>query len=140
MLTRVLFALVVIVGFGADASAQEPKVVALGLTDHAVTEPELEKGGDPLPVARFNTPAVAYVLAADLKKGDTVEIQLKNGDRSLMHNTETLAEDKAKFMLLVGKRGVPAGGWPEGAYSARLTITRDGKTLIEQSSKPTAFE
>ena len=72
--------------------------------------------------------------------GDTVEIHLKNGDRSLMNNTETLADDKAKFVLLVGKRGVPAGGWPEGEYSTTVKITRDGKTLVEQSSAPVKFE
>lgn len=139
MLTRVLFALAVVVGLAAAAYAQDTKVLALGLTDHAVTEDELAKG-DKLPVPRFNTAAVAYVLAADLKKGDTVEITLKNEGRSLMHSTETLAEDKPKFMLLVGKRGVPAGGWPEGAYSATLKISRDGKPLIEQSSEPVKFE
>jgi hypothetical protein len=32
------------------------------------------------------------------------------------------------------------GGWPEGTYHAKLTITRDGKPLIDQSSKPIAFE
>ena len=42
--------------------------------------------------------------------------------------------------MQAGKRGVPAGGWPEGNYSAKVTITRNGKTLIEQSSKPVAFE
>jgi hypothetical protein len=135
MLTRVLFALVVIVGVAAAASAEDTKMLALGLTDHAVTEAELDKR-DTLPVPRFNSPAVAYVWAANLKKGDTVEITLKNDDRSLMHNTETLSEDKRKYLLLVGKRGVPAGGWPEGTYSAALKITRDGKTLIEESSKP----
>ena len=139
MLTRVLFALVVLTGFVAGAFAEETKVMALGIADHAVTEEELAKGAA-LPVPKFNTPAVAYVLASGLKKGDAVEIHLKNGDRSLMNNTETLAEDKAKFMLLVGKRGVPAGGWPEGEYSTTVKITRDGKTLVEQSSAPVKFE
>jgi hypothetical protein len=32
------------------------------------------------------------------------------------------------------------GGWPEGSYHAKVTITRDGKTLVEQSSKPIALE
>ena len=63
-----------------------------------------------------------------------------NEDRSLLHNTQTLAEDQAQFLLQAGKRGVPAGGWPEGSYHAKVTITRDGKTLVEQSSKPIAFE
>jgi hypothetical protein len=139
MLTRVLFALVLTVGFTAAASAQDAKVLALGVTDHEVTKEEAEKGAT-LPVPRFNTPAIAYVLAADLKKGDTVEVALFNEDKSLLHNTQTLGENQAKLLLQAGKRGVPAGGWPEGTYSAKVTITRDGKTLIEQSSKPVAFE
>jgi hypothetical protein len=139
MLTRVLFALIVTVGFTIAASAQEAKVLALGVTDHEVTQEEVEKGAA-LPVPRFNSPAIAYILAADLKKGDTVEVALFNEDNSLLHNTQTLSEDRAKLLLQAGKRGVPAGGWPEGSYSARVTVTRDGKTLIEQSSKPVAFE
>jgi len=139
MLTRVLFALIVTVGFTIAASAQEAKVLALGVTDHEVTQEEAEKGAA-LPVPRFNSPAIAYILAADLKKGDTVEVALFNEDNSLLHNTQTLSEDQAKLLLQAGKRGVPAGGWPEGSYSARVTVTRDGKTLIEQSSKPVAFE
>jgi hypothetical protein len=139
MLTRVLFALVVMCGMAAAACAEETKVLALGITDHEVTQEEAEKGAA-LPVPRFNTPAIAYVLAADLKKGDTVEVALLNEDKSLLHNTQTLGEDQAKLLLQAGKRGVPAGGWPEGTYSARLKVTRDGKTLIEQSSKPVAFE
>jgi len=139
MLTRVLFALIVTVGFTIAASAQEAKVLALAVTDHEVTQEEAEKGAA-LPVPRFNSPAIAYVLAADLKKGDTVEVALFNEDTSLLHNTQTLSEDQAKLLLQAGKRGVPAGGWPEGSYSAKVTVTRDGKTLIEQSSKPVKFE
>ncbi|MEX1060509.1 MAG: hypothetical protein WED13_05760 [Methyloceanibacter sp.] len=139
MLTRVLFALALICGTAAASSAEETKVLALGLADHEVTQEELEKG-EPLPVPHFNTPAIAYVLAANVKKGDVVEITLVNGDKPLLQNTETLAEDKASYVLQAGKRGVPAGGWPEGTYHAALKITRDGKPLIEQTSAPTAFE
>ena len=62
------------------------------------------------------------------------------GDASLLHNAQTLAEDQAKILLQAGKRGVPAGGWPEGTYHAKLTITRDGKPVVEQTSTPMAFE
>jgi len=139
MLTRVLFVLLLICTTGAPAWAEDPKVKALGVTEHEVTQAELETGGT-LPVPRFNTGAIAYVWAADLKKGDSVEIALVIGDKSLLHNTETLAEDQANYLLQAGKRGVPAGGWPEGHYHAELKITRDGKPLIEQSSTPVAFE
>jgi hypothetical protein len=139
MLTRGLFALALICGMAATAAAEDAKVLALGITDHEATVAELESGAA-LPAPHFNTAAIAYVLAAGLKKGDTVEIELVNGETPLLRNTATLAEDQGRFLLQAGKRGVPAGGWPEGTYHAKLTITRDGKTLIDQSSKPVAFE
>ncbi|MBC8012826.1 MAG: hypothetical protein H7X74_01875 [Methyloceanibacter sp.] len=139
MLTRVLFALALICDTATVSSAEETKVLAFGLTDHEVTQEELEKG-EPLPVPHFNTPAIAYVWAANLKKGDVVEITLVNNDAPLLRNTETLAEDQANYLLQAGKRGVPAGGWPEGTYHAALKITREGKPLIEQTSKPMAFD
>lgn len=139
MLTRVLFAGVLICWLAGPVSAEEAKVVALGLADREVTADDLAKGQPPVP--KFNTPAIAYVLAADLKKGDVVEISLSNEEKPLLSNSETLTDDKQTFMLLAGKRGVPAGGWPqEWEYSAAVKITRDGKTLIEQSSPPIPFE
>src|SRR4030042_356583 len=115
MLTRVLFALALMCGAAGAAQAAESKVLALGLADHEVTE-------------------------ADLAKGDMVEITLINDDRALLSNSETLAEDKATYLLQAGKRGVPAGGWPEGSYRAALKIMRDGKTLIEQATDPLPFD
>jgi hypothetical protein len=139
MLTRALFALALICGMAAAAAAEETKVLALGLVDHEVTQEELDKGTPPVP--RFNTPAIAYVSAANLKKGDTVEITLSNQEKPLLTNTETLAEDKATYLLQAGKRGVPAGGWPsDWTYFAKVKITRDGKTLIEQTTPPIPFD
>jgi hypothetical protein len=139
MLTRVLFALVMICGMAVAGSAEDAKVLALGITDHEVTEAELDKG-DALPAPHFNTPAVAYVFAANVKKGDIVEISLDLRDKPLLRNTQTLAEDQARLLLQAGKRGVPAGGWPEGTYHAELKMTRDGKPLISESSKPIPFD
>ena len=136
MMTRVLFVLVLL---SASVSAEEAKVLALGITDHQVAQEELDKGVA-LPPPHFNTPAIAYASVAGLKKGDTVEITLVNGDTPLLRNTETLAEDSHSFLLQAGKRGVPAGGWPEGSYHAALKVTRDGKMLIEQSSQPIPFD
>jgi hypothetical protein len=139
MLTSALFALALICGMAATAAAEDTKVLALGIADHEATTAELETGAA-VPAPHFNTAAIAYGLVVGLKKGDTIEIALVNEDRSLLHNTQTLAEDQARFLLEAGKRGVPAGGWPEGSYHAKVTITRDGKTLVEQSSKPIVFE
>jgi hypothetical protein len=123
----------------ATASAEDAKVLALGIADHEATQEDIEKG-EALKAPKFNTPAVAYVLAGGLKNGDTVDVELFNNDNSLMRNTGTAGEDGAKVLVQAGKRGVPAGGWPEGSYHAKVTITRDGKPLIEQSSKPMTFD
>jgi len=139
MLTRVLFAVALMCGMTAVASAEDVKVLALGITTHEVTQAELETGAA-LPAPHFNTPAIAYVLATNLKAGDVVEIALANGETSLLKNTETLAEDQARYLLQAGKRGVPAGGWPDGSYQATLKITREGKPLVEESSKPVPFD
>ena len=75
-----------------------------------------------------------------MKKGDLVEITLvKDGER-LMGNSETLAEDRERYLLQAGKRGVPAGGWPDGSYQAAVKITRDGKAIVEQTSAPMPLE
>jgi len=139
MLTRALFVVLLICGVATPALAEETKVLALGLADHEITQEELAKGTPPVP--RFNSPAIAYVSAANLKKGDSVEIALSNADGALLTNSETLAEDKPTYLLQAGKRGVPAGGWPsEWSYFAKVKITRDGKTLIEQATTPIPFE
>src|ERR1700752_1342974 len=132
MLTRALFALALSCGMAATATAEDAKVLALGLADHAVTQEELEKG-EAQSTPKFNTPAVAYALASGLKKGDSVDVELFNKDNSLMRNTGTAGEDGAKVLVQAGKRGVPAGGWPEGSYHAKVTITRDGTTWVRTS-------
>jgi hypothetical protein len=139
MLTRALLIVLLVCGVATTALAEETKVLALGLADHEVTQEELDKGSPPVP--RFNSPAIAYVSAANLQKGDSVEIALCNDEKPLLTNTETLTEDKASYLLQAGKRGVPAGGWPsEWTYLAKLKITRAGKTLIEQATTPIPFE
>lgn len=139
MLTRVLFVVAMLAGLAAPALAEDAKLLGLGITDHKVTEAEIVKG-EALAAPKFNTPAVAYALVSGLKKGDAVELHFNNEGRSLMQNAETLTEDKPTVLLLAGKGGVPAGGWPEGAYTASVKVTRDGKVLIEEASKPIPFE
>lgn len=139
MLTRVLFAVVLLFGLASAARAEDAKVAALGLTDHVVTEDELAKG-EALPQPHFNTPGVAYALVKDLKKGDTVEVALTKDGASLMHNLREAEADGDTVLLLAGKSGVPAGGWPKGSYTAHVTVTRDGKPIAEQETDAIPFE
>ena len=78
-------------------------MLALGLANREVTVDDLAKGTPPVP--RFNTPAIAYVLAADLKKGDTVEISLANGEGPLLTNSETLSRGQGDLSAAGGKAG-----------------------------------
>ncbi len=92
------FGFVLVLGLAAAASAEDAKIRGLGLTDHAVTEAELEKG-EALPPPRFNSPGVAYAWD-QTREGDTVEITLDKDGESLMRNVETLT------------RTVKASCWP----------------------------
>ena len=139
MLTRVLFAIFVLIGTLGAAWAQDTKIVALGLTDRPVTKDELT-GGAELQTPKFNTPGVAYVLVAHAKKGDAVEVALTKDGKSLMHNVRELEADEAGLLLLAGKGGVPAAGWPDGKYAAHVKITRGGQTIAEQETDPIPFE
>jgi hypothetical protein len=119
-----------ICGLAASAVA-EAKLLA----DGAVTEDDLAGGTVPA------VPRVAYALLENGKEGDVVELQFGSEKRSLLTNTETLAEDMPLFLLLAGKPGVPAGGSPgDWKYLAKVKNTRDGETLIEQSTEPIPFE
>jgi hypothetical protein len=139
MLTRVLFAVVLLFSLAPAASAEDAQVAALGLTDHAVTEEALAKG-DALPRPHFNTPAVAYALIKNLAKGDTVEVALAKDGAPLMRNRREIEADGEAVLLQAGKTGVPAGGWPEGSYTAKIKVTRDGKTIVERESDAIPFD
>ena len=139
-----LFAIAVLALFAqlgaSGARAEEQvKLLALGLADHAVTEDEVA-GGAALPAPRFDSGGVAHALVANLKKGDIVEVRLVLEGKSLMHNTETLSEDKERLLLQAGKTGTPAGGWPQGGYQAEVKVTRDGKPVLEEKSEAIPFE
>ena len=139
MLTRALFAAALICGTAAVCSAQETTVVAVGLADHKVADDELQSGATPA-TPKFDTPGVAYGLVAHAKKGDTVEVTLTKDGTPLMTNKRKVEADEPGVLVQAGKTGVPAGGWPEGAYTARITVTRDGKTLAEQETDAIPFE
>jgi hypothetical protein len=139
MLTRVLLALAILVGSAAGAFAAEPKVVALGLTDHATSKEEVANG-EGLTEPGLKTGAVAYVLVEGVAEGDQVTVRLMNGEESLMHNVLTVEPGTERVFLQAGKTAVPAGGWPEGSYSAKLEIVSGGDMVVEQSSDPITLD
>lgn len=139
MLTRVLFALVLTCGGTGITLAQETTLVGLGVADHKVSEDELQ-GGAALATPKFNTAGIAYAYVAHAMKDDVIEITLKKDGKSLMSNKQELDADEAGVLVQAGKTGVPAGGWPEGTYTAHVKVTRGGKELIAEESEPVPFE
>jgi len=139
MLTRVLFAVVFLMGAAGAALAQDATVVKLGLTDHKLAEDELMSGVE-LAAPRFNSPGVAYVLVAHAKKGDKIELHLTKDGESLMHNVRELDADEDGVLVMAGKTGVPAGGWSKGSYTAKAKIIRGDEIIAEQETDPTPFE
>ena len=151
MLTRVLLT-VLMLAFGsslalaedmteesADVSDAKTTVVSLGITDRKVDKDELLKR-TPLPKPRFNSPGVAYGWVAHAKKGDRVELHLRLDGKSLMNNVREVDEDDTDVLLMAGKTGVPAGGWPKGEYTATMTVTRGGETAVEKETDPILFD
>jgi len=157
MLTRALFALVLMTGLAALAgfqtfAAAPAGQMSLAEADSPPTQAKVAwarhhrprghpggAGGGFCPPLPTSHPAVAYARVANLKKGDVVEIALVNGDTPLLHNTETLAEDRASYLLQAGKRGVPRA-LARRNLSRRVKVTRDAEPLIEQTTAPIAFE
>ncbi|MFD0985941.1 hypothetical protein [Methyloligella solikamskensis] len=139
MLTRVLLTLIILMGGVSGALAGEPEIVALGLTDHATSAAEAEKG-EALAVPGQKSGGVAYVVVDGLDKGDEVTVRLMNEGKSLMHNVATAETAGGKVFLQAGKTGVPAGGWPEGDYTAKVEIKRGADMLVEKTSEAMKFE
>ncbi|WP_158007862.1 hypothetical protein [Methyloceanibacter marginalis] len=57
-----------------------------------------------------------------------------------MHNVRELDADEDGVLVLAGKTGVPAGGWPAGKYTAKVEVIRGGEALAEQESEAIPFE
>ena len=148
MLTRVLLTLLflafvpnwVVAEDMAEQGASETSIVSLGIADRKVSKDDLKKRMA-LPPPRFDSPGVAYGWVAHAKKGDKIEVHLKLDGNSLMHNVREVEENDTDVLLLAGKTGVPAGGWPrQRQYTAKVTVTRDGKTVAEKESDPITIE
>jgi hypothetical protein len=153
MLTRVLFAVLVlgaalagialmpagVASAKSSIAADAPKLLAIGITTGRVTADELAKGGA-LPKPKFDTPAVGYAMVGNLKQGDVVWLSFasdKGGD--ILHSQETEQADKARTVLMAGRLGVPGGGWDPVKYYVWVTVTRDGKVVLDDKTTPIKF-
>ncbi len=110
----------------------------LGLAGQVVELEKLETGKKLTPPAP-DAPLVTYMWAINLRGGDVIKLELKRGDEVLVDNAEMLDRNKAQYMLFAGKK-TPQGGWPAGAYTGTVTVTRDGNPVISETTQPLMFE
>jgi hypothetical protein len=104
-----------------------------------VIELEALEAGETLTLPAPDAPLVAYMRAINLQEGDVIALKLKRGDEIVADNVVTLDRNKAQYMLFTGKKA-PQGGWPKGAYSGTVTVTRDGKQVISETTPARVFE
>ena len=118
---------------GRRGQAEDAKVMALGIADHEVTKEELDKGAA-LPAPHFNTPAVAYALAANIKKGDMVEVALSNDEKSLLATARRLTEDQASLCCKRASAACRRAAGREWTYTAAFERQARRQILIDRAA------
>ena len=110
----------------------KPEILASGLAGKPINYPALVREGPPPQVSSSDNLFVAWSWFANLKKGNTIKLVLKDaqGNALVDHTSEPLDRDKATFAAFAGrKRTLPAG-----RYELDVSVTQDDKTLRRTSS------
>jgi hypothetical protein len=104
-------------------------VLNVGFSSGPVTMDGVEAGGVARPGAA--TPLVAYARLIGLEAGDSVELAMTGprGEVLVQNQLAPLTSAKDQYIAYVGKKA-PAGGWPQGAYSAEVRVRRAGAIAV----------
>lgn len=106
------------------------QVLDMGFADGPVELKDVEAGTmDEAEPVRGSPAIVAWGWAINLEAGDEVGVTLTGPEGELAQNAITLDRNKAQYMLFAGKKR-PDAGWPAGRYTAGLTVSRQGETVI----------
>jgi hypothetical protein len=106
-------------------------VLNTGFTQAALTPAAVEDAEvGPAPAA--STGLVAYARMMNLEAGDTVDLRITgpSGQAVAAGHSPPLDHDKALWVVQAGLTHAPAGGWPHGAYDARLEVRRAGALTL----------
>ncbi|MFN0193071.1 MAG: M23 family metallopeptidase [Aestuariivirga sp.] len=115
----------------------EGNFLRIGFAPGKIELPALEEGRIANDPPTDDWPAmVVYAWAINLKKGDTLRIDLTKPDGQTLTNSVTLDRNKAQYLLFTGERR-PAAGWRNGTYRAAIHVERDGKTIVSRTSEVT---
>lgn len=113
---------------------QESGLLASGFATGAVDAEAARRGEHDQPA--LSAEGEALVFWIDLfgaMEGDVERVVITGpGGRVVHETTRTLEASNVSWFSFSGRR-TPAGGWPEGTYSATYTLSRDGTPVVEDS-------
>jgi hypothetical protein len=111
----------------------KPEILASGLAGKPIDHQALVNEGPPPQVSSSDQVFVAWAWFANLQKGSTTKLMLKDGQGNTLvdHTSEPLDRDKATFSVFAGrKRTLPAG-----RYEIDVSVTQND--AVQRSSSAT---
>ncbi|TCP63061.1 peptidase M23-like protein [Rhodovulum bhavnagarense] len=104
-------------------------LIGAGLTTE-VPSFDAVKAGPAMPDALPSgaTALVAWVHLFGAQAGDRIEFTLTGPEGRFAEHAQTIDRTQARIYRAFGKRH-PPGGWPKGAYEAKIALIRAGQTI-----------
>lgn len=110
----------------------KPEILASGLAGKPIDHQALVREGPPSQVSSSDTVFVAWSWFANLKKGNTIKLALKDEKGSVLvdHTSEPLDRDKATYSIFAGRKRTLA----PGRYEVDVSVMQDGEVLKNTAS------
>lgn len=110
----------------------KPEILASGLAGKPVDHQALVIEGPPSLVSSADSLFVAWAWFANLRKGSTIKLVLKDeqGNTLVDHSSEPLDRDKATFSAFAGRKRM----LPTGRYQLDVSVLQGDTTLREDHS------
>ena len=109
----------------------KPEILASGLAGKPIDHQSLVQDGPPPQVSSSDTLFVAWSWFANLKKGNTIKLVLKNEQGNVLvdHTSKPLDRDKATFSAFAGRKRTLA----PGRYEIAVSVMQ-GETVLKSAS------
>lgn len=105
----------------------KPEILASGLAGKPIDYPALVRDGPPPQVSSSDNLFVVWTWLANLKKGNTIKLVLKDekGNALVDHTSEPLDRDKATFSAFAGRKRA----LPPGRYEIDVSVMQNDAVL-----------
>lgn len=110
----------------------KPEILASGLAGKPIDHQALVNDGPPPQVSSSDRLYVAWAWFANLRKGSTIKLVLKDkqGNTLVDHTSEPLDRDKATFSAFAGRKRT----LPPGRYEIDVSVTQNDAVLRSTST------